>query len=176
MADHKNITLVDIGCCFCKGESEQTEVIIHCITDNAVLVAFNSNRILERWVDLKIERGVCIDVSSNLVVCGGSGGLVRLFEPGTLKYIATLPKPDPLFMNIDGSISVKCDSVIFPTAVSVRKISHVSSDYIMALYSNNQIIVWNVFNLKKITRHFSTMFHCDCVWGAKVLFEDNLGS
>jgi WD40 repeat protein len=171
-ADHKHITCVDVGTTQCPGESDTLENFAHCVTETGVLVVFNSSRVLERWVDLKMDQGTCIDVSPSLVVCGGTNGIVRFFEPGTLKYIGTLPKPDPLFIDIQtGELSahVKTDAILYPSVVSVRKLTPTpDSTYLVVTYSNKHMITWDLADLKKAKRMSSSMYHSDCVWGVKV--------
>lgn len=170
MPDHKNISCVDLGSLdsLTSDSSEPGQQYTHCITDTGMLVIFNSERILERWVDLKMDHGSCIDISPSLIVCGGSTGIVRLFEPGTLKFIGTLPRPDPLFTDFaTGKISDGFSNreLMLPDVVSVRKVDA----FIAVLYSNKQLIIWDAKEVKQAARRASYMLHSDCIWGVQVM-------
>eukprot|EP01052_Picozoa_sp_SAG31_P013122 SAG31_NODE_783_length_12123_cov_5.272130_10_plen_1022_part_00 len=74
----------------------------YCLSSRGLLCLFNNSRTIERYVNVKpgtssltTRRALCITASEACVVIGGSDGVVRLFAPGTLKYMATLPRPAP---------------------------------------------------------------------------------
>ena len=83
--EHKNAIIVD-SACFCD--------FIYAITSDGYLLMFNEMGILEKWLNTKMNRGTCIYVNSNVVICGGSEGKLRLFQPGTLSHLSNAPKLD----------------------------------------------------------------------------------
>ena len=100
MGEHKNITCVDVTCISYQKDGALISYL-YGITDAGVLLLFNQEKVLEKWVDLKMEYGKCITGSETMVICGGSHGVIRVFEPVTLKYLGTLPKPDPLYIKLE---------------------------------------------------------------------------
>ncbi|KAI8904095.1 WD40-repeat-containing domain protein [Gorgonomyces haynaldii] len=138
----------------------------YCITQNGLLVMIQSLSI-EKWVDLKMN-ATSIDMD-NWICCGGSNGTVRLFEPDTLRYIATLPKPDPLFTDIQtGNLSFDHD-LVYPSVLSLKLISN----KLLVVYSNKQMILWDITDTKQPQRVHVNFSHSDCVYGIKSL-DDSL--
>ena len=61
---------------------------------------FDPDRALTKWVDVKVSGASSMACSLDIIACGCSDGIVRLFETDTLLYKATLPRPladDPTY-------------------------------------------------------------------------------
>jgi WD40 repeat protein len=95
LGEHKDTTLVDI-CCIQTKTEETNETFTYAMTLDGYLLMFNSKGILEKWLHAKMEKGSCIRATSNYLICGGSEGKVRLFEPITLKHLGNISAPEPL--------------------------------------------------------------------------------
>jgi hypothetical protein len=76
---------------------------LYAVTQQGFLVTFNATtRVLENAVDVKAQNIRAISITSKYVVCGCANGVVRLFDPISLDHVASMPKPNPL------GIDVKC--------------------------------------------------------------------
>ena len=94
----------------------------------------------------------------------------RLFEPETLQYIATLPKPSPV-----GTFGIETHQEPQEEQVQHEVIADVlasqfdaSSCSLICIYSDRSIIVWNLADHKNAVVSTSHHFHSDCVWGVEV--------
>ncbi|KAI8047511.1 uncharacterized protein B0P05DRAFT_642271 [Gilbertella persicaria] len=149
------------------------------ITDTGILCIFKEGRVIEKWVDLQVKNAYSIAVSSNYVICTCSEGVIRLFEPGTLKYMGILPKPHPLGTDITLITSPdmirSADSTFYPDAVAM--VYDENAYRVTCVYSDRSFYVWDIRDLKKIGKYRSFIFHSDCVWGIEpcpnVEKEDN---
>lgn len=174
MGDHKAITCIDIACTShflnlsaANSNEPIVESLTYGLTDAGVLVVFDNNKVLEKWVDCKMNGGACLHVYQSMgedgyIICGGSNGVGRFFSPVTLKYLGSLPKPDALN---SGQHEVSADeTLIYPSIVAARGMNQ----YVFALYSNKHVIIWDITDFKNIQRISTQMFHRDAVWGVKV--------
>jgi WD40 repeat protein len=93
-----------------------------------------------------------------------------LFEPETLQYIATLPKPSPvgtfgIATPQDPQEGREQNEVIADVLASQFD---ASSSSLICIYSDRSIIVWNLADHKNAVISTSHYFHSDCVWGVEV--------
>ncbi|KAF1799444.1 hypothetical protein FB192DRAFT_1423230 [Mucor lusitanicus] len=150
------------------------------ITDAGILCIFKEGRVIDKWVDLQVKNAYSIAVSSHYVICTCSEGVIRLFEPITLKYAGILPKPHPLGTDI--SLVTSPDmvrpadaSTCYPDAVAMVYDEKVQR--VISVYSDRSLYVWDIRDLTKIGKYRSFIFHSDCVWGVEpcptVEREDN---
>ena len=95
LGEYKDATIVDV-CCIQAMSGEISEAHIYAMTLDGHLLMFNSKGILEKWLHAKMVKGSCIRSTSNYLICGGSEGKVRLFEPITLKHLGNISPPEPL--------------------------------------------------------------------------------
>ncbi|KAJ3098936.1 hypothetical protein HDU97_003573 [Phlyctochytrium planicorne] len=148
-----------------------SEILTYAITEKGILVLFSEDRVMEKWVDLKVARGRCIAVTDKMIVCGCSDGVIRLFEPITLKYIATIPKPHPLGVDVASSVgssykvNANPDSA-FPDAICVKVDS--TGEKIVCVYNDQSLFIWDVKDWKHIGKYRSFLYHSDCIWGVEV--------
>ncbi|KAI9317211.1 hypothetical protein BX666DRAFT_1943426 [Dichotomocladium elegans] len=149
------------------------------LTDSGILCMFKEGRVVDKWVDLQVQSAYSIAVSPTYVVCACAGGVIRLFEPGTLKYCGILPKPHPLGIDISAITSPEMlksteeNSHYYPDAIAVAYDD--ASGKVTAVYSDRSLFLWDVHDLKKIGKYRSFIFHSDCVWGVEPspLISDN---
>lgn len=94
----------------------------------------------------------------------------RLFEPETLQYIVTLPKPSPV-----GTFGIETHQEPQEEQAQHELIADVlacqfdaSSSSLICIYSDRSIIVWNLTDYKNAVVSTSHHFHSDCVWGVEV--------
>ncbi|KAI7882991.1 WD40 repeat-like protein [Lichtheimia hyalospora FSU 10163] len=141
------------------------------LTDSGILCMFKEGRVIDKWVDLQAQSAYSIAVTPNYVVCACANGVIRLFEPGTLKYCGMLPKPHPLGTDISSITSpemLKCtedteNAPSYPDAIAVAYDN--TSNKVTAVYSDRSLFLWDIHDLKKIGKYRSFIFHSECVWG-----------
>ncbi|CDH51194.1 mitogen-activated protein kinase-binding protein1 isoform 1 [Lichtheimia corymbifera JMRC:FSU:9682] len=141
------------------------------LTDSGILCMFKEGRVIDKWVDLQAQSAYSIAVSPNYVVCACANGVIRLFEPGTLKYCGMLPKPHPLGTDISSITSPEMlkytedteNAPYYPDAIAVAYDD--MSNKVTAVYSDRSLFLWDIHDLKKIGKYRSFIYHSECVWG-----------
>lgn len=147
MGDHKNSDFLDLSCLI-----TQEKTNIYTITKSALLILFGESRLMEKWVELKADYGTCITTCDKFIICGCSNSIIRLFQPDSLLYIATLPKPHLNTNSYPDTVSLSIDSTC--TKLSV-------------IYSDHSLFTWDLSDIKNITAIDSQLFQKDCIWGVE---------
>ncbi|XP_078675992.1 WD repeat-containing protein 62-like isoform X3 [Branchiostoma floridae x Branchiostoma belcheri] len=156
----------------------------YCITRSGLLCEFNERRLLDKWVELRTCDSLsygqdgktvttcanCISVSENHIACGCADGVVRLFDPKTLHYICTLPKPHYLGLDVAASIDpsqfiTKNDNAKYPSTIAVKYDE--PNNKVTCVYDDHSLYVWDVKDEKKIGKAWSFLYHSSCVWGVE---------
>jgi WD40 repeat protein len=106
---------------------------------------------------MQVSGASSISCCSSLIACGCNEGIIRLFETETLLYKATLPRPladDPDYIEFNNKKLPDVKSVV------------ISSDgcRLCALYADRSVLVFDISNVKNVTRVYSSMCHMRCVW------------
>ncbi|KAH3768001.1 wd repeat protein [Pelomyxa schiedti] len=168
LGNHKDSTFTCIACG--KGTAHN---MVYGVTQRGLLHSFNlSTRQMEKWVDLRgAIYAVC--ASERFVVCACADGNVRLFNPVTLQYVGTLPKPHQLGVNVYGqsqqlSQSSKPDGVAkYADAVACR----FSSDggKLVCAYSDHSLYIWCIDDISKVYKQRSFLAHSSCIWDITVV-------
>jgi len=142
MGSRKSQIFID-ACCDAKSIYAITE-------DPATLCVVNRERKMERWMDLKSDKGFACDVGAKCLVCACSDGVIRLFESTSLQHITTLSKPPPLGAAnvLEGGIPVKVERKVFADTIAVKLDE--SNGVIVAAYSDRTYIIWDIKNLPKV--------------------------
>jgi WD40 repeat protein len=92
---HKNAVFMDIKI--------GIDNSVYCATSTGLLCAFNDTRYMKMWVQLESRVSYSIallenagaDICQNIVIVGSSEGYIRAYSAKDLRYIATLPLPEP---------------------------------------------------------------------------------
>ncbi|RKP08630.1 hypothetical protein THASP1DRAFT_29578 [Thamnocephalis sphaerospora] len=165
LADLRDCTFQGAAC----GRGMSGAEYTYLVSSTGLLCLFVKDRKLDRWADMKVPSAGCLDVCDRYVVCGGADGTVRIFEPVTLKYIATLPKPHPLGVQFDQKTARIPSGIAdaYPDCVALR-IGHCGRK-ITCVYSDRSLYVWDVTDLPRIGRCRSLLFHSAPVWGVETL-------
>ncbi|KAI9276937.1 hypothetical protein BDA99DRAFT_554881 [Phascolomyces articulosus] len=156
---------VAVGCD--RGKTEN----VYFLTDSGILCMFKEGRVIDKWVDLQVQSAYSIAVSSNFVICACAGGIIRLFEPETLKYCGMLPKPHPLGIDIGAITSPEMlkhhtdENTYYPDAIAITYDER--STKVTAVYADRSLFLWDIRDLKKIGKYRSFVYHSDCVWGVE---------
>ena len=96
--------------------------------------------------------------------------IFRLFEPITLKYLGTLPKPHPLGVDL----TIQTGSVYngggqddtHPDTVAIKLDGEAGK--LTCIYSDRSLFIWDIKDIKKIGKYRSFLYHCANVWGVEV--------
>ena len=99
LGEHQNNCFVDVKC----GRGQLFD-FTYVLTKSGLLIQFNKSRELEKLTDIKSKHAFCLEIHTQFVMCGCTDGVIRLFNPLTLDYIATMPRPHPLGINLLGSL------------------------------------------------------------------------
>ncbi|KAH9256878.1 hypothetical protein BASA81_004991 [Batrachochytrium salamandrivorans] len=105
---------------------DSDEAYLYAITSAGMLCHFSASRYLDKWVDVKMDYATSLDMSEKYIACGGANGCIRLFEPGTMRYLATLPSPHPRMVQVvnrAATIDVDIPST-YPDVVSLCLMDH----------------------------------------------------
>ncbi|XP_008573877.1 PREDICTED: WD repeat-containing protein 62 isoform X1 [Galeopterus variegatus] len=148
-----------------------------CVSYSGLLCQFNEKRVLEKWINLKVSLSSCLCVSQELIFCGCTDGIVRIFQAHSLHYLANLPKPH--YLGIDVAQGLE------PSFLFCRKAEAVYPDtvaltfdpvhqWLSCVYKDHSIYIWDVKDINKVGKLWSELFHSSYVWNVEVYpeFED----
>jgi WD40 repeat protein len=142
------------------------------VTSDGTLCSFGAAGVMERLVSLETPAGYAVSVTEAYIAVGGASSVVRLFDPTTLEYRATLPFP-PALGTADRANTMDNRSEVplypeqphrYPTTIAVR----VSGSHVVALYSDRSIFIYDVSDLQSVRVERSFLFHCGGVRDMKV--------
>ncbi|XP_015420304.1 PREDICTED: WD repeat-containing protein 62 isoform X1 [Myotis davidii] len=148
-----------------------------CVSYSGLLCQFNEKRVLEKWINLKVSLSSCLCVSQELIFCGCTDGIVRIFQAHNLHYLANLPKPHYLGVDVAQGLE--------PSFLFCRKAEAVYPDtvaltfdpihqWLSCVYKDHSIYIWDVKDINKVGKVWSELFHSSYVWNVEVYpeFED----
>ncbi|XP_006171747.1 WD repeat-containing protein 62 [Tupaia chinensis] len=148
-----------------------------CVSYSGLLCQFNEKRVLEKWINLKVSLSSCLCVSQDLIFCGCTDGIVRIFQAHSLQYLANMPKPH--YLGIDVAQGLE------PSFLFCRKAEAVYPDtvaltfdpvhqWLSCVYKDHSIYIWDVKDINKVGKVWSELFHSSYVWNVEVYpeFED----
>ncbi|CAG8573165.1 899_t:CDS:10, partial [Paraglomus occultum] len=164
LGDLRDNNFVDAVCC---KKSDNT----YLVTSNGRLCMFTDERLMDKWVDLQVTGAFSLDVSDKYIICACTNGIVRLFEPITLKYLGTLPKPHPLGVDL----TTQTGSVYhggghddtYPDTVAIKLDGEAGK--LTCIYSDRSLFIWDIKDVKKIGKYRSFLYHCANVWGVEMI-------
>ena len=136
----------------------------------ANLCIVTKERKMEKWMDLKADKGFVCRLSPKFVLCGCSDGIIRLFDPQSLQHIATLPKPPALgSANVDEGTGAdkKAEAKLFADVLGAE-IDECNA-LVLAVYSDRSFILWDIKNLAKVVIRRSSMSHSAPINDVQVL-------
>ncbi|CAI2177185.1 1880_t:CDS:10 [Funneliformis geosporum] len=164
LGDLRDNNFVDAACC---QKSDHT----YFVTSNGLLCMFTEGRLMDKWVNLQVKGALSIDVCEQYIVCACTNGIVRLFEPITLKYIGTLPKPHPLGVDLTlqtgTTYCVGGPNDIYPDTVAVKLDAETGK--LSCIYSDRSFFIWDIKDVKKVGKYRSFLCHCDTIWGVEMV-------
>jgi WD40 repeat protein len=86
---------VGVQCVNNGGVSGKEEQVLSLASDGHLYV-YDKNRKLTKWMNIKVDRALGCALGGDLLYCGCTEGIVRIFNSKSLEHILTLPKPPPL--------------------------------------------------------------------------------
>ncbi|CAL8106915.1 unnamed protein product [Orchesella dallaii] len=135
-------------------------------TVSATLCQFDERRFLDKWVQLKTKQAFCMCMDEDLIFIGCAEGLIRCFKSGRLEFIATLPLPHHLGVDIAKVTDVSLLSSHppaskFPNVVGIRA---PGGKKIVAVYADHTLYTWDVQDVKRVGLSHSWLWHSGCIW------------
>ena len=129
------------------------------ITFDGFLVEMKSNKLsFNRWVHLKAGKGLSLNIWNNLLGCGCSDGVFRIFTT-ELKHVCTLKYPPPLGqLNTDKELFYN-KSNKFSYADIVASFYKIYHDKLVIIYSDKSLIIWDISNYSDIKLKISKISH-----------------
>ncbi|XP_076399465.1 WD repeat-containing protein 62 isoform X3 [Peromyscus maniculatus bairdii] len=148
-----------------------------CVSYSGLLCQFNEKRMLDKWINLKVSLSSCLCVSEELIFCGCTDGIVRIFQAHSLQYLANLPKPHYLGVDVaqglDSSFLFhrKAEAVYPDTVALTFDPIH---EWLSCVYKDHSIYIWDVKDINEVSKMWSELFHSSFVWNVEVYpeFED----
>ncbi|XP_006867468.1 PREDICTED: WD repeat-containing protein 62 [Chrysochloris asiatica] len=148
-----------------------------CVSYSGLLCQFNEKRVLEKWINLKVSLSSCLCVSQELIFCGCTDGIVRIFQAHSLHYLANLPKPHYLGVDVAQGLEPsflfrRKAEAIYPDTVALT--FDPTNQWLSCVYKDHSIYIWNVKDINKVSKMWSELFHSSYVWNVEVYpeFED----
>ncbi|XP_054176635.1 WD repeat-containing protein 62 isoform X3 [Homo sapiens] len=148
-----------------------------CVSYSGLLCQFNEKRVLEKWINLKVSLSSCLCVSQELIFCGCTDGIVRIFQAHSLHYLANLPKPHYLGVDVAQGLEPsflfhrKAEAVYPDTVALTFDPIH---QWLSCVYKDHSIYIWDVKDINRVGKVWSELFHSSYVWNVEVYpeFED----
>ncbi|KAL4656482.1 mitogen-activated protein kinase-binding protein 1 isoform X2 [Arapaima gigas] len=183
LGELRNNFFSDVAC----GKGRKAESTF-CITSSGLLCEFNDKRMLDKWVELRVSECFCVfpsctlqtsqatslSVTEEFIFCGCADGTVRAFSPVNLHFICTLPRPHSLGTDVtmvteaSHLFSYKPEAR-YPDAVAVTY--DPTSRWLSCVYNDHSLYVWDVRDLRKVGKVYSSLYHSACVWSLEVYPE-----
>jgi len=182
----RSVDFVDVKC----GQGTTCAGYTYTVTSSGILCSFNASRLPYRWVDLKVNNAFSLDVSANKIFIGCSDATIRVFEPGSLKYLKSLAKmklrdihqghasvvqwPNDGGLDAHAQTSKKTDdaagaasraTVLEPAVVCVKCIAN--TNRIIAVYGDRSVFIFDV--AEKLAKYRSFLHHTGCIWDLVVV-------
>ncbi|XP_035215773.1 mitogen-activated protein kinase-binding protein 1-like isoform X2 [Stegodyphus dumicola] len=175
LGDQRNNYFCDVAC----GKGDMVDST-YAITKSGLLCEFNSRRLLDKWVELRTTSANSISVGENLIFIGCAEGVIRCFNPYSLNFISTLPKPHVLGIDVAkglvGSkpVSSHLSNIKYPDTIAIAL--DAINKKVTCVYNDHSLYVWDVKDTKKVGKSHSFMYHSACIWGVEIYPELPEGS
>ncbi|XP_033096520.1 mitogen-activated protein kinase-binding protein 1-like isoform X2 [Anneissia japonica] len=143
----------------------------YCITNSGFLCEFNERRLLDKWVELRVSSANSIFATEEHVFVGCADGVIRCFDASTLHFVATLPRPHCLGVNVSDGIdpshlSIYKEDANYPDAIALT-FDDVNKK-LTCVYNDHSVYIWDVHDVKMVGKQWSSLYHSSCIWGVEV--------
>ncbi|KAM4696219.1 WD repeat-containing protein 62-like [Rhinophrynus dorsalis] len=145
-----------------------------CIANSGVLCKFSEKRVLEKWIKLKVIASCCLCVTEKFVFCGCVEGIVRIFNAQNLQYIADLPKPHYLGVDValgldPSALFTKHSDSSYPDTSAL--VYDECNQWLCCVYNDHSLYVWDVNDTRKVGKVYSALYHSSFVWNVELYPE-----
>ncbi|XP_076442512.1 uncharacterized protein LOC143281273 isoform X3 [Babylonia areolata] len=141
------------------------------ITQSGLLCEFNEKRLLDKWVELRTKSANCLAAGEEHIYIGCAEGVVRVFSAASLHFIATLPHPHHLGVEVATATS-SSDMICTQTDAKYPDVMAITMDddhkKVACIYNDHSLYVWDVLNMRRVGKACSFLFHSGCVWALEV--------
>eukprot|EP00949_MAST-11_sp_MAST-11-sp1_P000872 g872.t1 len=138
---------------------------MHALTSNGILSCVNfTDMVISKWVDLSTPSAFAMSVGSRYLAVGCAAGIVRLFRPESLHYVATLPSP-PSKNGLKRIVSADenaSDATTVPDALCVSLTGDCLKAFVF--YSDRSMIAWGIADAEQAAVLRSSLSHSACIW------------
>ncbi|CAG2099985.1 unnamed protein product [Medioppia subpectinata] len=168
LGDQRNNYFCDVSC----GRPNMSDST-YAITKSGLLCEFNSRRLLDKWVELRTTSANCISISEQLICVGCAQGIVRCFNPKTLHFVCTLPRPHSLGIDIARGFTRNDLNASSSTNSNVKYADTIAvsldetNEVVTCIYGDRSIYFWTISNMKKIGKLHSFLYHSSCIWAVE---------
>lgn len=143
----------------------------YAITRSGLLCEFNNRRLLDKWVELRTTSANCITVGEKYIFVGCAEGIIRCFDPSTLRFITTLPRNH--YLGVDVSLGTSIQHMATPPSEAkypdtIAITFDETNNKLTSVYNDHSIYVWDVFNIQRVGKSFSFLYHSACIWGVEM--------
>ena len=145
-------------------ENNNDEKKIFFMTLDGYLVEMKSNeKKLNRWVHLRANKGFSLNIWNNMIGCGLSDGIYRVFNADNLSHVLTLQRPPPLG-KLNNNSNNKRENINIQNnsnPIFADIIATIYNQYhkkLIVLYSNKMFFVWDINDLKNVFIYRSNVF------------------
>ncbi|XP_060995084.1 WD repeat-containing protein 62 isoform X5 [Dama dama] len=143
-----------------------------CVSYSGLLCQFNEKRVLEKWINLKVSLSSCLCVSQELIFCGCTDGIVRIFQARSLQYLTNLPKPHYLGVDVAQGLEPsflfhrKAEATYPDTVALTFDPTH---QWLSCVYKDHSIYIWDVRDINQVGKVWSELFHSSYVWNVETI-------
>ncbi|XP_076464740.1 uncharacterized protein LOC143296598 [Babylonia areolata] len=166
LAEHKNNYFCDVVCG--RGKASGSTYVI---TQSGLLCEFNDKRLLDKWVELRTKSAKCITAGEEHIYIGCAEGVVRVFSTSSLQFVATLPQPHHLGVDVAAATS-SSDLICTETDAKYPDVIAITLDddhkKVACVYNDHSLYVWDIMNVQRVGKAWSFLFHSGCVWALEV--------
>lgn len=159
LGDLKNNFFTDVVC----GKNKS----VFCVTQSGLLCNFNEKRLLEKWAELRTNCANCVTAAGNYIFIGCANGVVRVFSAQNLHYVANLPHPHYLGVDVASAlnpsqmVNQKVDAK-YPDTIGI-----VYDDWnnkVTCIYNDHSMYIWDVHDVKKVGKSRSFLYHSSFIY------------
>ncbi|KAK2088277.1 mitogen-activated protein kinase binding protein 1 [Saguinus oedipus] len=129
-----------------------------CVSYSGLLCQFNEKRVLEKWINLK-----------ELIFCGCTDGIVRIFQAHSLHYLANLPKPHYLGVDVAQGLEPRKPEAVYPDTVALT--FDPIHQWLSCVYKDHSVYIWDIKDINRVGKVWSELFHSSYVWNVEFCFS-----
>ncbi|XP_056630117.1 mitogen-activated protein kinase-binding protein 1 isoform X3 [Diorhabda sublineata] len=166
LGDQRNNYFCDVACG--RGDSADSTYVI---TRSGLLCEFNNRRLLDKWVELRTASANCITLGEKYIFVGCAEGIIRCFDPATLRFVTTLPRNH--YLGVDVSLGTSIQHMAtppqdakYPDTIAIT--FDETNNKLTSVYNDHSVYVWDVFNIQRVGKSFSFLYHSACIWGVEM--------